>query len=368
VSDGWRVEERNDGPRLALAVVAALALVAVGLVIRSRLGGDDDGGPGGDDLTLTCPDELADVCEEAVGDDMTVRRQAPSDTATALTEAASADDVDPGLWLVPRPWAEAVAADRERSGGGAGGGGGGDGAAAHVDDDEAVVGEPVGPIARSPVVIVAYEERAAALEAGGCGGPVTLRCLGDVAGEAWADVGGETAWGTVRTGIADPASASGLVVLGDAVGSYLDLDDYATNDLDDPTLSGWLRDLGRTPAAAGAGAVTRMVTRGPGELSLLATVEADGRTAAGREGLQVLVPEPIATADLVVVPVGDVGDAADRLAGDDALLDALATAGWRTEGRELPDGLDADLRLPDGAGVPRGEVLRAALTRWLDAT
>lgn len=336
---------------MALAVLGALALVAVGLVVRSRLGDDDgSGGSDGGDVALICPEELADVCEQAAGDEMEVRTEAPDDTATALIEASSATAVEPGLWLVPRPWAEAVAAERSRG------------------NDEAVVGDPVGPVARSPVVVVAYEERAAALEAGACEGPVSLRCLGDVAGEQWSEVGGEAAWGTVRTGISDPASASGLVVLGAAVASYLDLDDYATNDLDDPALSGWMRDLGGTRAEAGDGPVSRMATRGPGELALLATIEAYGRIATDRQGMQVLVPEPTATVDLVVVPVGDTADDADDLAGDGALLDALAEAGWRVEGREPAEGLDPDLRLPDRPGVPRGEVLRAALARWQEAT
>jgi hypothetical protein len=78
----------------------------------------------------------------------------------------------------------------------------------------------------------------------------------------------------------------------------------------------------------------------------------------------VVVPEPLATADLVVVPIGtNARDAegAEELAGNDTLLDALASAGWRVEGRDLAPGIDAGLRLPQSDNLPSGDVLRPLL-------
>jgi hypothetical protein len=78
----------------------------------------------------------------------------------------------------------------------------------------------------------------------------------------------------------------------------------------------------------------------------------------------------VVTADLVAVQILGPGDdagsssAGDDLADDDDLREALASAGWRVDGQDLADGLDPDLALPDDAGVPQGDVLRALLQRW----
>jgi hypothetical protein len=83
--------------------------------------------------------------------------------------------------------------------------------------------------------------------------------------------------------------------------------------------------------------------------------------------VRVVLPQPIVTADLVAVPVVDEGganDLGDYLAGDGDLRDALAGEGWRVDDRDLADGLDADVELPDEPGIPRGDVLRVLLDRW----
>ena len=251
----------NDNARRLLALGASVALIGVAFQIRGR-GDDGGGGGGGDDdgngTTLVCPPELADACE-AAGDDYTVRVEDPAVTADALVAARRADDVDTDVWLVPRSWVEAVSAARE------------------LANRPPLLGEASATIARSPVVLVVQESRAAALESSAaCGGDIAWRCVGDVADGPWTAAGGQQNWGVVKAGIARPQSAAGIVTLGAAVAQYL----------------------------------------------------------------------------------------GDDLADDGDLRDTLAEEGWRVDDRDLADGLDADLELPDEPGIPRGDVLRVLLDRW----
>jgi hypothetical protein len=337
----------EEARRRVVALVGAVALVLVAVVVRDRLVGDE-GGSGGDG-TVVCPTELADVCEQAAGD-LDVRVEDAIETADSLVAARRADEVDVDMWLVPRPWAEAVVDARARA------------------NAEPLLGDPVGPIARSPVSLVVWDEREAALEGGSCNGALTWRCVGDAADRPWDEVGGRPHWGEVRAGLADPGSATGLMVLGGATAGYFERSDYASNDFDGG-LSSWLGGwASSSDEAAGDDPVSRMLTRGPGELAVLGALEADALPATDRDDVQVLVPEPFATADLVVVPVGDSDGPADDVADDGDLLDALAQAGWRVPDHPLASGLDPDLTLTDDDGLPGGAVLRALLDRWLELT
>ena len=137
------------------ALAAAVGLIVAAILTRDALDDDGDsaGGTAGSGTTLVCPPELADACAE-LEDDVTVRVEATSVTADRLASAADADEAAVDVWLAPAPWAEVVGDARERAG---------------ATD---LVGEPSAVIGRSPVVLVMWDDRAAALEAGACGGPV----------------------------------------------------------------------------------------------------------------------------------------------------------------------------------------------------
>lgn len=65
-------------------------------------------------------------------------------------------------------------------------------------------------VARSPVAIAVWRERALILAAG-CGGTVTPACLEGAYGKQWGDLGGNSAWAAFKVGLANPTlSASGL--------------------------------------------------------------------------------------------------------------------------------------------------------------
>jgi hypothetical protein len=184
-------------------------------------------------------------------------------------------------------------------------------------------------------------------------------------------VGGDPAWGTVRVGLSDPHGATGLVVLGGAVAGFYGRSDYAANDFGGD-LDGWLGALAArsTPAAAGD-PVARMLTRGPAEFAAVGAPETTARQAADHQGTGAAYPAPVATADLVAVPVGPdggPGDRAEAVAGDDDLRRALAAGGWRVPGERAARGVAADQPLPAGDGLPPGAVLGALLDEWDQVT
>ncbi len=333
------------------ALAAAAALIVAAILARDAIddGGDSAGGSAaGRGTTVVCPTELAEACA-ALEDDVSVRVEPASVTADRLTTAAGTDEADTDVWLAPAPWVELVADARERAGA------------------PALVGEPSDVIARSPVVLVIWNDRAAALEAGACAGPVQWRCLGDAADRPWDSVGGQGAWGRVNVGMSGPETANGLVVLGGATAGYFGSADYAANDLDG-ALSGWLGALGAQADAAATDVVNEMLTRGPGQFSAVGALEADALEAADRDDVRVVYPAPVATADLVAVPIGDAERAAGDIAGNDDLRGALAGAGWRVDGEAPVAGVDGGLDLRADDSLPGGGVLGALLARWNEVT
>lgn len=335
------------------ALIAAVALVAGAVVIRARIDeGDGAGGDAGGRPTVACPPELERACA-TLEDDFTVRVEEADETADRLTAASADRDDEVDVWLAPAPWAGLVADRRAR------------------DQRDPLTGRPSAVIARSPVAIAAWDDRADALEGGICEGPLTLGCLGDAADRPWGDVGGDPNWGAVPVGLTDPHTATGLVVLGAAAASFLDTGDYSSNDFSGE-LSEWLSALAsRSDEAAAGDPVARMLTRGPAEFAAFAAAEADARQAAVHDGARAIYPAPVATADLVAIPVGRDGGAdaaAGDVAGDRELQQALARAGWRVAGEKAAPGVSTRPGLPRGDGLPSGAVLGALLDEWDQVT
>jgi hypothetical protein len=333
------------------ALVVAAALVVGAVVLRGRIDDDGAGGAGGRP-TVACPPELADACA-TLDDDFDVRVEEAGETADRLTAAGGERDDEVDVWLAPAPWAGLVE-DRRA-----------------LARREPLVGRPSAVIARSPVAVAAWDDRAEALEDGICEGPITFRCLGNAAERPWASVGGEPPWGQVHVGLTDPHSATGLAVLGGAATGFFGTDDYSSNDFDGE-FSAWLGALAaRSPEADAGDPVARMLTRGPGEFAALGAAEAGARQAADHEGTRAIYPAPVATADLVAIPVGREGGAeaaAGDVAGDRELRRTLAAAGWRVAGENVASGVGARPALPRGDGLPSGAVLGALLDEWDQVT
>ncbi|MEX2256538.1 MAG: substrate-binding domain-containing protein [Acidimicrobiia bacterium] len=346
-----------------LAVVIALVLVGAAVGIRSVIDGGDDSGRGSTDdggtPTLLCATELQRACEELERDhDLLVEVRPAGEMADVLASLPDDQLRDLGYdgWLTLSRDAEIVRDERERS------------------TLDPLIGESSDRIARSPLVIGIWKDRAAALAPTCEDSVLTWKCMGDVAGGPWTRAGGEATWGVVKPGHADPATTGdGLLVIGQAASSYfgrtdLSIDDYADD--------GFLEWFSRLENSVRSVPFEQMLAGGPALIDMVGTTEADAGPALARasrdrrEQVELLYPAPVATADVVYAPVeGAAGadDLADLLTGDDGRA-ALARAGWRVDGESRASGVPATPRLPARDNVPDAGSLQALLETWREVT
>lgn len=344
-----------------LALAGATALVLAALVVRSRL---DDGERGGGtdraSTSIRCAPELAEPCTRLARDaDFAVEIESAGMTADLLATVpdADVDNLELDAWVVPQPWPAIVDAARGRAG------------------LEPLFGEPSAPVARSPLVLAMFADRAGAL-AGSCsGGEVGWKCLGDAAGRPWADVGGKADWGAVEVAIPDPeASATGLAVLGQAVAEYFGRTDLSREDfeLDDGFLSwfGRLAGDGKEVArveATGLTPLDEMLGQGPSSFAATGTSAAEAcpkteRAAAGRRPA-LLYPPPVATLDVVVAPRrGADAERVGRAFTDEEGLSALRDAGFVAG--KAPSPACGAPEPPADSGLPDAGALVALQQLW----
>ena len=345
--------------RRVLAVVAAAAMVAGSLALRSRL--DRSQTERSQVLRLTCATELKPACEAMEADDDRIRLtlETAGTTADRLVDA----DGDLGLdgWLTTGPWPVIVDQQRQAAG------------------RTSLFAAPSPIVARSPLVIAVWKDRAGVLGPR-CGGTVGWRCLGEAAGTAggWAAIGGRPEWGSVKVGHAPPASdAVGLLVLGQAVAGWFGRSDLATIDLEDGEFQGWFASLERSVRPSAGSPLEAMLVTGPSAYDAAGTTEAEAGPLLARSqsarGSQVdlLYPSPMATADVVLAsPTGgdDARATLRRLVEGADGRQALATAGWRVDGEALPQGVPDTPPLPPDSGLPSPGLLDALRTRWHEVT
>ena len=324
--------------RLA-AVVLAVAMIVGAVLLRDRIDGDDDAGSGspGDRFRLVCDTPFGDVCTSLArsNDDLDVVVRDSGTTADELDDEGAALDAD--AWLTIAAW-PAIVADNRRF--------------AELDGEVLAPSSEV--LARSPVMIATRDDGRAELESA-CGGTITWRCVGEQvpAGQ--------------RVGLAAPETAAGLTALASATDSWFGSDDYSTVDFEDTTFGVWFDDL------TGASATTELGRQTPLERALTRTGEFTTVGALESETSRLLTPgkayvplyaEPMVTADVVLAPRR--GLDADRLLDEldrDALRDALASRGWRIDGR-APSGAQDPPGLPDGSDLPAPGVLQSLRERW----
>ena len=332
-----------------LALLAAVAMIAAALFVRARLDGDDGedfAGP----LKLVCDTALAAVCDAIAGEEgdrVEVRVEGAFTTFAALN--GQVPQLDPYLdgWLVSAPWPGILAAARQRA----------------AQDTTVFAGEI---LARSPVVMAIQDDRRQVLTER-CGGEISWKCVGEVAGTAWASLpGGMPVWGPIRPAHPPAPSLIGLTVLGSAAVSFVGRTDLARADFEEPTFQDWfsrLEEAGPRPPAVEP--FKTFLTR-PTSFSLVGTIEADAgpalQVAASATKPVLLYPSPVVTADVVLaVRESPEGEALTRMLASSTARRALAAAGWRVEGEPRAPGVAAQPGLPPTSNLPDPDVLQALM-------
>lgn len=323
-------------PRV-LALLAAIGLIVGALAIRNRID-DDNGGAGGDgggDLRLTCTPELETVCErlpdEAGG--ITVTIEEAGVTADRLLDANRAE-IDG--WLTPGPWPQMVREVRASQG------------------KPRLITNVSERLARSPVVLVAWRDRAAALVPRCPDRQVEVPCVGAAAGKPWRDVGGSEIWGEVKTAIpAPPTSATGLAVLGAATAQLFGTTDVSSTDLERDDFAAMVEALRRANRTT---TVERMLAAGPGDVDVVAALEVTARplvsASARRTEVQLAYPEPVISADVVLGTAGSRARRLVELLSGQPTQELFEAMGWRTSDR------------PPVSGLPSPGLLFALRQRW----
>ena len=326
-------------------------MIAAALYVRSGDAGDGSILPdfNSEPAALVCIPELAAVCEELAGDDVEVTIEEAGETADRL---AGTDVVDHDAWLTLAPWPQIAGDARQRELGPS-------------------LPEPGAALARSPLVMVVSAERAQVLDAQ-CGGTLSWRCLGRVAGSPWSSIGGEETWGQVKPAFTDPAnSATGLLVVGQAASDFLQ-GDLSVRGMQTDGFLAWSSQLEGAVGTHGTSANTPLRQRvqlGAASADVIGTTEAEAGplivSTARAKGLQLRYPDTVVLAEVVLAPLRDT-DGADRLR--DLLAESggsvLAARGWRVAGEPLANGLPEDSPVPDDSNLPEAGVLEALRTQW----
>jgi hypothetical protein len=300
----------------------------VALLIRGGIDGDDadgsGGSNGGDGVTLLCVDELEDVCQALLDDEAI----AGFDTEPAgETVDRLADDEELGAdgWLTLDPFPGIADTASQQAGGGA----------AFASTASTGRGTGLG-IATAPNRTDAWRDACDDEDPGWV-------CVGDVVGEPWSEHGGQGGWQEITLGIDAPStSATGLLVLAQAVGAHLDNPAYATNELQSSETRRWLGDLTEGLDGDEHDTLVAMVTQ-QGSFSAVGTLVNAAAAAADTQrgdGTGVFYAAPMYAAGVVVArPAG----AADDLVDEDALDDALDANDW--------------IALPDAPPLPNAGTL-----------
>ena len=326
-------------------------MVVGSVLVRSGLDDRDSGATA--ELRLVCSTELAQACTDLAERSGARVRMAVEPAATTAARLAK-EEAGGGAtsldgWLVPAPWPDIVEGARRSSG-----------------LEPLLTAGP--PLARSPMVLAVWPDRANALRPRCPGGQITWKCWGDVAGSPWPSLGGLPTWGPVKPGHAHSGEATGLAALGAATSGFFGRTDLARIDLEEnDAFRSWLTRLERavpTFRPTAGTALRDMLLKGPVDFDAVATTEAEAgpavTTSARPERPGVIYPSAVATADVTLATVpGDQGRRLTRAVGGDAARAALARIGWRAPNQPLARGVPSQPGLPPGSGLPPAGVLDA---------
>lgn len=289
------------------AIVAAVTMIVVSLLIRSRLDDDSSATPARPventgRIVVACVTELAGACRAAYGDSVDLRIEDAGTTATALAHGSK--DLD--AWVTLSGWPELLSAKG-------------------LDAPLAVT-----KVASTPLVIAAVKERVAVLTCTTNG----WSCFLDVAGRQWSDLGGKAEWGIAQVGIAPTRSASGLLLEATAITGVVGSTDFGTND---PAYVEARTALARVDRRDD-NPFNAFAVQLPARFSAVGALQADVATKSGSKADQIMTITltPPATAIAVIAR-----PATGRRIESDKLAKALTSAGWTippSDATGLPDG------------------------------
>jgi hypothetical protein len=323
--------------RRVLALVAAAAMVAGSLAVRSRL--DRNQEDAANPLRVVCAAELGPVCD-------TVRRTTAQVTVEPATTTAdrlgrsTAEDAGVDGWLVPAPWPQIVDGRRRQGG------------------QNPLFGDVGPPLARSRLALVVSRALVDRLTPR-CGPAIGWKCLGEAAAAAPPQA---------KPGHPDPTTDGfGALIVGQAAAAFFGrTDDLSTLDLDNPDFDRWFRALERAAPApvSGASRLNEMLGTNFAAYDAVGAIEAEAlpilNAAAASNRVALLYPSPMATADVVLAAGGGASSRRVReVAGGDDVRRALASAGWRVDGVTPRD----DVALPPANGLPSPGFLDALRSR-----
>lgn len=346
----------STGGRRGVAIAIAIVLIGGAFFVRDAInGGESEGQASSDDQRprLLCASELGAACDELARDGNIDVHIEPAATSIARLTALADDqraDLDFDGWIAPAVQPDVVDGTRQLAG------------------NASVFGERTDPLARSPLVLVHWNDRRGTVLAAACNGNIDWKCLGDVAGKPWSSIGGDSAWGAVKVAHADPAtSATGLLELGQASVSKSGKRSLSRDEIQDPAFSDWFTNLeAATRSEATADPVSTMLTFGPSELDVAGVAEAQAcptlSSAALASKLDVRAPKPVMTVDVVFASVrgnSRAADLADQV--EDRAPKALARTGWRADGETTKGGPCSNAALPKASGAPAWGSLIALL-------
>lgn len=278
-----------------LAVLGAVALVLVAVVLRNVIDGDGDGGRDGGrggEVVGACDTALRAYCQAMDGVDEWV----VEDSATTSAALVKGNPAGLDLWVTSDAWQE-VTTGRARS---------------EIGSAEL--------LATTPVVVASAPARADALGAL-CAEEPLWRCLGERSGQPWGELGGQAGWGTLRVGLPDADTATGLSVLASVAAGHFGALDFAANDFD---ATGFRASLTRLTAASGGGDPDPLATlvRRQGTYSAAGVLAARAQRIAGAP--PVLDARPMVEARVVLVDLSPGGDTPDP----GPARSALVADGW----------------------------------------
>ena len=300
-----------------LAFVIAVGMVAGAIVIRGRI--DQHHENTSHPLRLVCSNELRAACEALPGS-IQIDYQQAGDTASSLlhTDTPAIDG-----WLVAGPWPQMVDALRRQAG-------------------MTPLFASTPSLATTPVVIVAWPDRAQVLTKN-CPGLV-LKCVVTLAPRAWAAIGGQAQWGSVKVSMASPQDdATALDGFAAATASYFGSSDLSSAQLDDDGFRAWEAGLVH---AVTVGSTDQMISGGPAladfGFSLEAITKPQVQAAAPERRPSLLYPSSVVSADAVFG--GFASDRSRRLEQQVRSTRVLLELGWkagRGTGLPSPGFLDA---------------------------